>query len=58
MINFTNNNIKKCLDYQLEYYTLIKEKINNLNKSVEQYKSIQKKIKIHLFFRLNISEIR
>ena len=45
MINFTNNNIKKCLDYQLEYYTLIKEKINNLNKSVEQYKSIQEKIK-------------
>lgn len=45
MINFTNNNIKKCLYYQMKYYALIKEKINDLNKSVEQYKSIQEKIK-------------
>jgi len=45
MINFTNNNIKKLIEYQLKNYDLIKEKIEKNNKLNKQYIEENEKLK-------------
>ena len=45
MINFTNNNIKKLIEYQLKNYDLIKEKIEKNYKLNKQYIEENEKLK-------------
>ena len=46
--NLTNNTIKKILDYQKKNYELIKEKINSINQTKEQYIKVNEKYKQNL----------
>ena len=56
MSNFTINNIKTILDYQLKYYELIKDKISSLNQAKEQYIKVNKKYKQNLSIKNKLIE--
>jgi hypothetical protein len=56
MINFTNNNIKKIIDYQLKNYDFIKEQISKYNNINEQFIKVNKKYKDNLSIKNKLIE--
>ena len=56
MINFTNNNIQKILEYKLKNYDLIKEKINIINNKNKEYIKAKEKYKNNLSIKNHLIE--